>query len=252
MNLTPFREDFVGPIEPMSFVVNGLSGTTKVEGAGTVEWKIVDYFGSVQTVRTKAYLIRSIKIRLYSPQFHFRDEQSGSLHVDHRCARLFLPHSNHEVEFPFSPNNLLLMLMDRDGIDRPVGGFARADHVLFSSPQHMLLSLADERNQNLDGPQRELLLWHQKLGHANFDWLQALARHGRDNPNARRVLQSKYATIGNCHAPLCAACQLGKAKRRPTESKHVLDLKQMVLKEERTSPGDQLFIDQYQSSVPSR
>jgi hypothetical protein len=73
MNLTPFREDFVGPIEAISYIVNGLSGTTKVEGVDTVEWRIVDYFGSVQTIRTKAYLIRSIAVRLYSPQFHFRD-----------------------------------------------------------------------------------------------------------------------------------------------------------------------------------
>jgi hypothetical protein len=58
--------------------------------------------------------------------------------------------------------------MDRDGLGRPVGGFARADHVVFSSPHDLWLSLADERNQNLDGPQKELLLWHQKLGHANF------------------------------------------------------------------------------------
>jgi hypothetical protein len=105
MNLTPFREDFVGPIEPLSFPVNGLSGTAKVEGVGTVEWRIIDYFGSVQTIRTKAYLIPSIQVRLYSPQFHFCDEQSGSLHVDHRRAKLSLPHSSSEVEFPFAPNN---------------------------------------------------------------------------------------------------------------------------------------------------
>jgi hypothetical protein len=76
-NLTPFREDFVGPIKPMSFPVNGLSGTAKVEGVRTLERRIVDYFGYVQTIRTKAYLISLIQIRLYSPNSIFATRSLG-------------------------------------------------------------------------------------------------------------------------------------------------------------------------------
>lgn len=114
-----------------------------------------------------------------------------------------------KLTFPFHPvNGLPLMFLD-DGRGH-VAGFLSSDHALFSDHHKILTSIADETNQNLNGPQKELLLWHHKLGHINFDWLQALARHGRNNPNAKRVFESKFSSIGNCHAPSCAACQWEK------------------------------------------
>jgi GAG-pre-integrase domain len=153
--------------------------------------------------------------------------------------------------FPFHPvNGLPLMFLD-DGRGH-VAGFFSSDHALFSDHHKILTSVADETNQNLNGPQKELLLWHHKLGHINFDWLQALARHGRDNPNSKRVFESKFSSIGNCRAPLCAACQMGKGKRRTTGAKKVFDVNAMKLKEETLQPGDRLHIDQYKSNVTGR
>jgi GAG-pre-integrase domain len=144
-------------------------------------------------------------------------------------------------------NRLPLMFLD-DGRGH-VAGFSLSDHALFSDHHKILTSVADETNQNLNGPQKELLLWHHKLGHINFDWLQALARHGRDNPNSKRVFESKFSSIGNCRAPLCAACQMGKGKRRTTGAKKVFDVNAMKLKEQTLQPGDRLHIDQYKSNV---
>jgi hypothetical protein len=107
-------------------------------------------------------------------------------------------------------------------------------------------------NQNLDGPQRELLLWHHKLSHINFDWLQALLKHERHNPNAPKILEAKFSSIGHCRSLLCAACQLGKGKRRSTNAKRVIDVQTMKLKEGMIQPGDRLHLDQYKSAVLGR
>jgi GAG-pre-integrase domain len=80
-------------------------------------------------------------------------------------------------------------------------------------------------NQSLDESQRELLLWHHKLGHMNFDWLQALLKHKQDNPNAPKILDAKFSSIGHCCSPLCATCQLGKWKCWSTDAHCVMDVK---------------------------
>jgi hypothetical protein len=147
-------------------------------------------------------------------------------------------------------NCLPLMFLD-DEKRGHVAGMMAADSAMFNDVKSILTNVADETNQNFSGPQRELLLWHHKLGHINFDWLQTLARQGRDS-NKRRVFESKFASIANCCALLCAACQMGKGKRRPTGAKHAFDINKMKLKEETLRPGDRLHIDQYKSATTGR
>jgi hypothetical protein len=115
------------------------------------------------------------------------------------------------------------------------------DSTLFDDSRYTLTSVADEIDQNLDGPQRELLLQHHKLGHMNFDWLQALLKHKRRNPNAPKIQEGKFSSIGHCRSLLCATCQLGKGKRRSTGAKRVIDTQTMELKEGTIQPGDCLL-----------
>ena len=57
---------------------------------------------------------------------------------------------------------------------------------------------------NLSQSQRDLLLWHQCLGHTDFAAVQDRSRHD--------PLMPKH--IANCKHPVCPACQYGKAKQR--------------------------------------
>jgi hypothetical protein len=41
---------------------------------------------------------------------------------------------------------------------------------------HILLNIAAKTNQNLLGPQRELLVWHWRMAHIGFNWLQQLMK----------------------------------------------------------------------------
>ena len=55
-----------------------------------------------------------------------------------------------------------------------------------------------------------------------------------------------------CPAPMCAACQLGKQKRRSTESRHIFAPHKMKLKENALVPGSAFHLDLYQSAVKGR
>ena len=73
------------------------------------------------------------------------------------------------------------------------------------------IDLASEQNKNLDSAQKELLKWHQKLGHISFSQIQWLARSGK--------LPIKNAkAVGNCTIPVCASCQFAKQKKRPSKA----------------------------------
>jgi hypothetical protein len=105
---------------------------------------------------------------------------------------------------------------------------------------------------NLTGPQKELLLWHWRLAHIHFQWVQILA--AQLNNEAQRFLQVKQPTVLSCSAPLCLACQLAKqARRTPDVSRLIADSsKEMLTKRKHLVPGQKVSVDQYMGSTPGR
>jgi hypothetical protein len=109
------------------------------------------------------------------------------------------------------------------------------------------LSVTDDHNTNLTTAQKELLKWHYRLGHVGFKWLKWMIRAGR------LAVMNKRA-ISNCDLPKCAACEFGKATKRPTQvdvTRAISD-KEMELKKENLLPGQRVSVDHYQSAVPGR
>jgi hypothetical protein len=55
-------------------------------------------------------------------------------------------------------------------VDQAVAGLTFEDRHYLTQPNllSLFLSIADETNQNLTALQKELLLWHWKLGHVGF------------------------------------------------------------------------------------
>jgi hypothetical protein len=85
-----------------------------------------------------------------------------------------------------------------------------------------------------------LLLWHHKLGHMNFDWLQVLLKHKRHNPNVPKILEAKFSSIGHCCSWLCTAnWEKGSVSLCPN-----YDTKEGMIQ-----PGNCLQLDQYKSAV---
>ena len=254
-SVTPNVEDFDGEIRPADIGdLQGLSAPATVGGVGTVVWTIKDVFGSVRTIRTKAYYVPSAAIRLFSPQQYFQEHNAGEFWCNARRAVLTLGDGS-ELEFPYNPgSNLPLMLPDRQSTSV---GFTFEDKASLSQLGETInMSVAHDMNQNLTAPQRELLTWHWKLGHANFQWIQRLAAQRRSAPDGIEtpVLRTKNKSVSSCPAPLCVACQMAKQTRRNPEVKvgSAIPEKEMSLRRGVMQPGDMVSIDQYVSMLPGR
>ena len=100
VSITPNPTDFVNGIHPTTLVdLKGLEGLTRVHGEGIVEWRVVDLFNTVRVIRTKAYFVPGVTIRLFSPQTYFKEGNSGSYYMSHDGSTLTL-HDGTALVFP--------------------------------------------------------------------------------------------------------------------------------------------------------
>ena len=86
-----------------------------------------------------------------------------------------------------------------------------------------------EENRNLDNAQKEIDLWHHKLGISPRHIQQLMKVSQMKEPNGRvttmdRVIVPKLPSAANCPIPICQTCKLSSAKQRKpkvTKSKAV-------------------------------
>jgi len=151
-------------------------------------------------IKTEAYYVPDTAIRLFSPQNYFQEQQAGELWCNARQTILTLADGS-KLEFLYNPgSNLPLMLPD---VQTPVG-FTFKDKATFSVlGDQAFMSVANEVNQNIMASQKELLKWHWKLGHANFNWIQKFAAHPRSAPDGIQapILRMKTPSVSSCPAP---------------------------------------------------
>ena len=191
---------------------------------------------------------------MFSPQTYFREQQKGYLRLDHSSTTLQLSDGS-LLQFPYNTNNNLPLMLPVE--PHHIGlTFDDVSTLGDGHSVHNYMSVADETNQNLISAQKELLLWHWKLGHANFQWVQTLCRDPTTN-HRRFALATKHPKVSSCVLPKCAACMLGKQMRRqPGTNTGALGAlvkgKEMMLRREHLQPGDCVSLDQYESSIPGR
>jgi hypothetical protein len=149
--VTPNLDDFVGPIEKCeTSELNGLNATIKVIGQGTVEWKIQDLFGTIRSVKTKAFYVPDASIRLFSPQAYFLKNLQASLFMDHARTTLKL-NCGTELQFPYNQGNQLPLILTTKALNSPnkfVGLTFQDCQTSFSlnGGLEALLNVADETN----------------------------------------------------------------------------------------------------------
>jgi hypothetical protein len=249
ISITPNVTDFIGQIRKASCEsLQGLGDSSKVSGEGIIEWQIRDVLGTVRTVRTHAYLVKSAQVRLFSPQTYFKELESSnaSLYVDYQRTELTL-HDGSILTFPFADNNIPYMLTDW----QPIVGITIQDQPMMTDSKSINMSVAHETNQNLTRAQKELLTWHWKLGHCNFPWVQRLA--GDPRSEKRRQVLTTSNQISTVKPPYCAACMFSKFKRKTSAGKiGGTPPPEMRIRAGDLQPGDCVSVDQYVSSVPGR
>jgi hypothetical protein len=117
--LTPVRSDFV-QFKEIKSKLTGIGSQCEIRGIGTVRWKIVDQKGKLATIETEAYYVPGTHIRLYSPQDHFKQHQSGNMNISWNETSLTLPRTKQKLSFPYDPFNKLPLMIIAPGASEPV------------------------------------------------------------------------------------------------------------------------------------
>ena len=262
ISVSPFKADFVGDIKPLDVKLTGLSEAAAVAGLGWVEWTVRDYDGKVARVRTQAYHVPKASIRLLSPQHYFRDHKDndsfkGKCSFDADWITLTVD-TGQELTFPFDGNNNLPYMLP----DRSIN-FAGCDshfqaHLMTGKPFEEANNILLEENHNLSPAGKELILWHQRLGHAGYGWLQSLMT---DPPKLEvgelrqpPVIPTRNKATKECTPPKCAACHLARQHRRGPGSSITSNKPnmEMAIRRDDLVPGQRVSTDQYVCADPGR
>jgi hypothetical protein len=123
--------------------------------------------------------------------------------------------------------------------------------------------LLTTNNTNLSQPQKEVLLWHQRLSHASIPWIQLLMRPKAflscSNKDGEALHQGPLIRTSShaptCYAPglKCAACLYAKASAHaPSNLPPRQSQKKKTLKINILTPGSCISADHYFSPIPGR
>lgn len=264
------RQDFVELRETDDLgTLSTAGGPTAIQGVGKVRWRVISMDGMEADLELPAYFVPTGNQRLLSPQdfclFHrFRKEED---HFGGNSSYFWMTvdeRSHVKFQCPIDPRSNLPIALARisakKGLHQQGERRCQCGMYCHESPLQTHLSVADETNQNLTAAQKELLLWHWRLGHRDFQSLKDLFRPREAQPNSDSVpnlpsecLTSKVDVL-KAHVPLCAACQLANAHRRGagTTTTKIKPQKENILKWDDIVPGQRVSIDHYESSVRGR
>ena len=112
--VTPYKNDFVGPIKPSTRTMNGMSSSAPVEGEGSVSWDLVDDYGVTQQARIKAFLVPASKVRIFSPQVYFQQYGSESFTLTAKdCVFIFTSESPLSFGYAYKSNLPIVYAKDK-------------------------------------------------------------------------------------------------------------------------------------------
>ena len=279
--LTPYRQDFIDYVE-VTIPVKDVTKVNQVVGMGTAIFKFKDSDGKTIFLPCIAYHLPSADIRLFSPQTYHQMHGGHSIvdadHVemilkkkrimipiDHKCTNLpmvFNPSvskkEREHIKFNYKTRLALSGIRELDAL----GDFHSHPTVDEEFGHYHKLCcpavVADE-NENLSGPQKELLLWHWKLGVSMYRIQEMMRETRAKDKNGKDfimppVIKPQYASTSCCPVPKCMSCQLARAKQRNpgVVTKKANSDREAVLSWDRYEAGDFVSMDQFVVTVPGR
>lgn len=239
-------DDFISELRVETMSVGGFLGVdAPVVGSGTVQWNIRVEGGKTQTIITEAYYVPSGQRRLFCPQRHFQEWEKSTQDTSPGSFTVKATTCTYTDNLGWTARWSMLSL--------PVVQATRCSQCQ-ASP-----TVLDPANTNLTSPQKELKLWHDRLGHCGFGWVQRLMR-GRtvqDEHGNRFIppcIPTRLEGTRKCQPPLCASCLYGKQQRTSegTDTVHPIPSQEMALQRGDLQPGDCISMDQYESTVRGR
>ena len=237
--ITSDPSDFVTPYSKPTtpLRLRGVSSGTMVEGVGVVEYCLRADDGTIITVRMKAYFMPGslpLSVKLVPPQ-RLCLLTGGEFISTGTTAILRLPHKP-SITIELDPSSHL-----------PCSLGTRSAFLL-DQHQEVNLCVTEASNQNLTTAQKHLLTWHFRFGHVNFKTVQWIIRSGVFGKTPT------FYAAAKCDPPKCAACEFGKARRRPIKSaiKRPVPERENALKGNVLFPGQRVSIDHFECSAKGR
>ena len=252
LSVSPDRNDFVGPIKRASFgrKLQGISKGLEIKGEGHVAWTFTDTTGMLRTLKVPALWVPEAQVRLLSTSSLLQTYPREKIVMENGKLRLSGysndPNATKPVEILIEPSTNLPV---GEAIDPNDYGVKESNEPSAMSA----MTTVSESNFNLSSSEKELLRWHQRLGHLAFRKIQFLMRSGvLAHSESIRRLQAAAAKL--TLSPLCAACQFGKQKRnaQPGKRSSVVKDREGVLKEEILFPGQKVSVDHFVCSTRGR
>jgi len=230
------RTDFISFTPVADQVISGISSGLSVAGHGTLRWNICDNDGhNIILHISDALYVPNIPICLLCPQQVAKQTGLANDGFIAGGAHGTFTYDGFTRTVPYNgQNGLPLIFATR--LDRKMSDPSSCTNEYVTAFLSTELPLAPE--SNLTRPQRKLLPVHKCMAHIGFNEIQRLARHG--------YFGDSLKCIASCDKPLCHACCLGKAHKRPISSDTT------PLKATHMIPGDCIACDQLESNVPGK
>jgi len=200
--LTPFWSDFIDYVE-CEIDVRDITKVNKVVGIGTTLHKFVDNNGNHVYLPCVSYHLPTRDVRLFSPQIYHQlhgghSVVNGNEVVMKFCkegALISIPIDRNATNLPVVHNSFVSEKVKREHASKfrsalhATGLYTALDYFANVSVDQNLSTLSRKQgpvssfpcvggleNENLSMPQKELLLWHWKLG-IGMQRLQAMMRN---------------------------------------------------------------------------
>jgi hypothetical protein len=252
--LTPFRSDFINYVE-CEIPVRDVTKVNKVIGIGTTLHKFTDTDGNPVYLPCISYHLPEMDVRLFSPQtYHqmhggYSEVYGDSVQMKLRTSTISIGISRDHTNLPVVHDSFVTEKAKRALGVRMRSGLCQSRlSVLdfFTDIDQFFLTLktltvhssgtdqssfqcfpcvGDSSNSNLSSAQKELLLWHWKLG-INMYRVQTLMRERTyEDPLGRRtilppIIKPKFPSARNCVVPVCQSCLIARARNsHPMSSK---------------------------------
>ena len=286
--LTPFRADFID-YQPCTVMIKDIARTNQVKGIGTVMYKFLATNGDVLYLPSLAYHLDTADIRLFSPQtYHQLYGGSSKLDGDHVLMQLMKqPHLEirHDVEIDIEKGGTNLPMIYNvacsDKEKREIGPHFKSAMALLSrrlgflgrwevgiedhsyefgtGVELMFPCVSSNENVNLTPGQRELLLWHWKLGFGMQRVQELMKGHSSKDSAGKTswmppVIHPKVPSAASCPLPKCQTCELSRAKKRNPKvvRQQAIKEREAVLSWEKYQPGDFVSMDHFVVNTPGR
>ena len=246
--VSPDKKDFITYNTTSDVkVVKGVGGNpSSVAGQGEVEWSVYDTTGSLRKLKLKAYHIPTSKTRLISTSSLLNSYKGEYITINGNSLRL----SGIEGD----PTRTEVVVFNNPLTHLPTStAFTPGDTGLPGQALYTAMTTVSENNHNLSEAQKELLRWHQRLGHLDFNKIKHLLRTGvLSNTEKSRSLHTAASKVENL--PKCAACMFGKQTIRSAPGKVIKIIKDRegVLRSGNLLPGQEVSVDHFISSVRGR